>query len=179
MTATATSPRLEALPTYPRPRRLAAGDTGLGDRPSPRPGAGQTRGRPAPEPLPRNLVDVRVLVVDDDEATLEFLAAALGYCGAQVTVATSAAEALAALAGARPDVVVSDIAMQGHDGYWLLREIRKVDDPVLSQVPVVAATAYGRVHSQERTRAAGFAAHISKPVDPDTLCRIVGAAAGR
>jgi CheY-like chemotaxis protein len=94
-------------------------------------------------------------------------------------MAATAREALAALAQARPDVVVSDIAMDEHDGYWLLREIRSVPDAALCRVPVVAATAYGLVHSQERTRAAGFAGHIAKPVDPETLCRTVAAAAGR
>lgn len=174
---TMTAPRLEALPRFSQPRPIAGDvrpdDGRLG------PSGAASRSRSAPSPLPRNLVDVRVLVVDDDETTLEFLAAALSYCGAQVTTAASAAEALAALARARPDVVLSDIAMREHDGYWLLRAIRGLSDPVLSQVPVVAATAYGRVHSEDRTRAAGFVGHLAKPVDPDALCRAVAAAIGR
>ena len=166
--------RSEALPHRPLRRRIQAGadparreeirhSTPLGD---PEPGAG---------PLPRNLVDVSVLVVDDDPSTLEFLAVALAHCGARVTTASSAGEALAALVRARADVVLSDIAMPGQDGYWLLREIRRHADPALSAVPVVATTAYGREHSQTRTRAAGFAAHLAKPIDPDDLCRAIAA----
>ena len=134
---------------------------------------------PAPTPLPRNLLGVKVLVVDDDASTLEFLAAALGYCGATVTTALGAADALAVVQQARPDVVLSDIAMPGHDGFWLIREIRGLADPALRGVPVVATTAYGREHSRDRTLAAGFVAHVSKPVDPDVLCRTIGRAMGR
>ena len=175
---TTTAPRLEALPRE-RLTRLTTGGTGPGDRESPRRGALPPRERPAPSPLPRNLLGLRVLVVDDDESTLEFLTAALGYCGAEVVAAASAPEALAAMGPTRPHVVLSDIAMRGHDGYWLLREIRALPDPALSSVPVLAATAYGRSHSAERTCAAGFAGHLAKPVDPEVLCRAIAAAAGR
>jgi CheY-like chemotaxis protein len=171
--------RLEALSWQPLPRRPRLG-TGAGpNEPQPPQRGGVSRLRPERSGLPHNLVDVRVLVVDDDESTLEFLAAALQYCGAQVTIASSAAEALAALDRARPDVVLSDIAMREHDGYWLLREIRALTNPALSGLPVVAATAYGGLHSQDRTRAAGFTAHIVKPVDPETLCRAIASALGR
>ena len=179
MTTFATIPersglRLEALPHRPLRRRVQAGadparreetwrSTPPGD---PDPGAG---------PLPRNLVDVNVLVVDDDASTLEFLAVALAHCGARVTTASGAGDALAVLSRACPDIVLSDIAMPGQDGYWLLREIRRHVDPAVSAVPVVATTAYGREHSQTRTRAAGFAAHLAKPIDPDDLCRAIAA----
>ena len=175
---TTTAPRLEALPRERRTRLTTEG-TGSREPEAPRRPALSSRERATPAPLPRNLLGLRVLVVDDDESTLEFLAAALSYCGAEVMVATSATEALAAMGQARPHVVLSDIAMRGHDGYWLLREIRALADPALSQVPVVAATAYGRSHSADRTRAAGFAAHLTKPVDPEVLCRAIAAAAGR
>ena len=173
-----TAPRLEAS-SHEKLTRLPTGGTAPGDREAPRRGALPPRERTTPSPLPRNLLGLRVLVVDDDESTLEFLAAALGHCGADVVAAASAPEALAALGQARPHVVLSDIAMRGNDGYWLLREIRALPDPALSAVPVVAATAYGRSHPAERTRTAGFAAHLAKPVDPEVLCRAIAAAAGR
>src|SRR4051794_40046557 len=108
---TTTEVRLEALPDHRRARRPRAGGAGptSSDAPGPRPTP--RRPEPTPSPLPRNLVGVSVLVVDDDETTLEFLAAALSYCGAQVTTAAAAGEALMALRQARPDVVLSDIAM--------------------------------------------------------------------
>ena len=175
---TITAPRLEALPR-PRLTRLTTGGTGPREPETSRRPAPSSRERATPSPLPRNLLGLRVLVVDDDESTLEFLAAALSYCGAEVVAAASATEALAAMGQARPHVVLSDIAMRGHDGYWLLQEIRALSDPALSHVPVLAATAYGRTHSAERTRAAGFAGHLAKPVDPEVLCRAIAAAAGR
>ena len=58
-------------------------------------------------------------------------------------------------------------------------ELRRVDDPVLSRLPVVAVTAFGREHSRDRVLAGGFVEHLQKPVEPETLCRIIGRAAGR
>jgi CheY-like chemotaxis protein len=180
MTILTTPTRSEEL-RQPRAQRRPV-RSGSADPKSEPPGAPRTPPRdaePTPVPLPRNLVGVKVLVVDDDASTLDFLAAALGYCGATVTTALTAADALAVVQQARPDVVLSDIAMPGHDGYWLIREIRGLADPALRGVPVVATTAYGREHSRGRTLAAGFVAHVSKPVDPDVLCRTIARAMGR
>lgn len=134
---------------------------------------------PRPSRLSRNLAGLTILVVDDDEATLEFFAAALTACGAAVTTATTASDAARLTPEIQPDVVLSDIAMAGQDGYWLAQEIRRLPDEALSRVPIVAATAYGREHSRARVLAAGFADHLQKPVDPELLCRAVARAAGR
>jgi CheY-like chemotaxis protein len=170
--------RLEAAST-PQSRRARAStaDVAPDDLPL-RPGEAPM---PADRPgrLPESLVGIRLLVVDDDEETLELFAAALGACGAEVSTATSATEALRVLETRGADVVVSDIAMPGGDGYWLVREIRRMGDERLSRVPVVAVTAYGREHSPARALAAGFALHLQKPVDPEVLCRTVAALAGR
>lgn len=169
----------EARPKVRETGRVRAGGTGPSSEGARGPGQPPTRPYASPPTLPRNLTGVSILVVDDDESTLEFLAAALTHCGARVTTAVAAADALSAVAQGRPDVVLSDIAMPTHDGYWLLAEIRKLGDPGLRAVPVVATTAYGRVHSRERTQAAGFVAHVSKPVDPEILCRAIAGALGR
>jgi CheY-like chemotaxis protein len=137
----------------------------------------------APEPrrarLPTALVGLRVLVVDDDEDTGAFFAVALNACGAATVTATSAREALRLTVETRPDVILSDIAMAGEDGYWLVNEIRRHPDEGINGLPVVAATAYGREHSRARTLAAGFRDHLQKPVDPEALCWAVARAAGR
>jgi CheY-like chemotaxis protein len=125
------------------------------------------------------LKGVRVLVVDDDEDTAELFAAVLTACGADVAAVTSAPAALLALADRAPDVVVSDIAMPGADGYWLLREIRRTTDARDRAMPVVAVTAFGREHSRARTLAAGFVDHLVKPLDPEALCLAVARAHGR
>ena len=69
--------------------------------------------------------------------------------------------------------------MPGEDGYWLLREIRRHADDVVSAVPIVAATAYGRDHSRAQVLAAGFFDYLPKPVDPEVLCRSIAAAVRR
>jgi CheY-like chemotaxis protein len=139
--------------------------------------------RPSPglrrERLPTMLQGLEVLVVDDDAETASLFKTVLTLYGATVSTAAGAREALRMLGVHAPHVVLSDIAMPGEDGYWLLQEIRRLPDDAVRRVPVVAATAYGREHSRARTMAAGFADHLQKPVDPELLCRTVARAAGR
>jgi CheY-like chemotaxis protein len=172
--------RLEALPH--RPGRRPVTRSSAGERRSDEPPAsGERREMSEEKGSPRSamLRGVRVLVVDDNEDTTELLAAVLGADGADVATATSAPEALSLLVASPVDVVVSDIAMPGADGYWLVREIRRLADARVNCVPVLAVTAYGREHSKTRVLAAGFTDHLQKPVDPDVLCRMVARAAGR
>jgi CheY-like chemotaxis protein len=122
---------------------------------------------------------VRVLIVDDDEETIALFETVLTACGADVVTATSAPAALRVLDARSVDVVVSDIAMPVADGYWLVREIRRLAKPSVNTVPVVAVTAFGREHARSRTQAAGFADRLEKPVDPEVLCRAVAKAVGR
>lgn len=160
----------------------AADDDRPDDRPeedAPRTGEDREESTPRPSPPPRGLVGLTVVVVDDDDSSLDYFAMALRTAGALVTTASTAVDALRLVQEQRPDVVLSDIAMAGHDGYWLVREIRGLPDPAARSVPVVATTAYGRVHSRERTLAAGFVNHLPKPVEPDQLWATIARAAGR
>jgi CheY-like chemotaxis protein len=126
------------------------------------------------DPLPReSLLGVQVLVIDDDPEACDLLAIILGYCGALVTSATTADAGLASIARVVPDVVVSDIVMATHDGYWFLEALRRV--PGAAALPVIAVTGYDDVHTAERTLSAGFNAHVRKPIDPWELARLVGA----
>jgi CheY-like chemotaxis protein len=124
-------------------------------------------------------VGLRVLVVDDDADVLELFAVALTACGAEVTTTDNARDAIALATRTRPHAIVSDIAMVGEDGYWLVRELKRLPPEMLGDVPVVAATAYGREHPRARVLAAGFTEHLQKPIDPEQLCRIVARVAGR
>lgn len=117
------------------------------------------------------LIGVHVLVVDDDEDSREIIQTVLRYCGALVTLAASATDALRTLGRVTPDVVVSDIAMPGRDGYWLLHQVRAL--PSGRDLPVVAITGHADRHRPERTLDAGFQAHVRKPVDPWELCRVL------
>jgi CheY-like chemotaxis protein len=174
------SPHLEALPNRPTRRRWHIRDAKQDPPPPEPPDRGQRESStPTRSPFPRDLVGLDVLVVDDDSGSLDYFAAVLNLCGAIVMTASSALEALRLMQERRPHVVLSDIAMVGQDGYWLVREIRGLSDDTARAVPVVATTAYGREHSRDRALAGGFNDFLAKPVDPDLLCRTIAKATGR
>ncbi len=123
------------------------------------------------------LADVRVLVVDDNEDSVEVVRVVLEEAGASVTTAASAAEALGVLDGQRPvDVIVSDIGMPGMDGHALMRRIRAAGE--LQTVPAIALTAYARGEDVVRAKRAGYQEHLTKPVDSRKLVETVKALVG-
>lgn len=125
------------------------------------------------DPLPREMLSgVQVLVIDDDPEACELLATILSYCGALVTTATTADAGLRSIARVMPDIVVCDIGMANHDGYWFLASLRDV--PVAAALPVIAVTSRDDAHTMERVRSAGFSGHVRKPIDPWELARLVG-----
>jgi CheY-like chemotaxis protein len=77
-------------------------------------------------------------------------------------------------AESRPDVIVSDIGMPDVDGYMFIQRVRRLGIPAAAQVPAVALTAYVRREDVERALAAGFQAHVAKPVDPVEVLKVVG-----
>ena len=126
------------------------------------------------DPLPHDtLAGIHVLVVDDDTEARNLIRTVLEYCGALVTAASSAAEALGVLDRMTPDVMLSDIAMPTHDGYWLIDAVRALPADRGGAIPAVAVTAHGEAHGPDRTLGAGFEAHLRKPLDPWELCRVV------
>jgi CheY-like chemotaxis protein len=114
-----------------------------------------------------------VLVVDDNEDTRHLLRTMLEAHGARVMTANSVDEARAALAREIPDVLVTDLAMPGEDGFSLLDYCRQHDDARLQSLPIMALTAYGTQQAQDRVLAAGFDAYLAKPVDPAEVGRLV------
>ncbi|MCG5051734.1 MAG: PAS domain S-box protein [Myxococcales bacterium] len=125
-----------------------------------------------------DLSGLRVLVVDDDADTREFVRVVLEERRALVVTTNSAREALAVYEGQRPHVLLSDIGMPEVDGYELIRLIRH-RSPQESPVPAAALTAFAR--SEDRTRAllAGYQAHVTKPVDPVELVAVIASLCGR
>jgi PAS domain S-box-containing protein len=111
----------------------------------------------------RPLDGVRVLVVDDDVDSRDLMTHVLEQAGARVTTVGSASEALEMVDALAPDVLVSDIGMPQQDGYDLVRILRKRHSPSAA-VPAVAVTAYARLEDREHAFAAGFQAHVSKPI---------------
>jgi CheY-like chemotaxis protein len=122
-------------------------------------------------PEPVDLSGLSLVVVDDEPDTLEMLAAALSSHGAEVRACRSAAEALAALAERPADALLSDIAMPEMDGYELIRRVRALP---AADITAIALTAYARAEDRERSLAAGYQAHVAKPVEPSRLVAIVG-----
>jgi len=112
----------------------------------------------------------RVLIVDDDEDTLEMLGAAFERRGYHVTACDSATSAVAAAEGNIFDLIISDIGMPRVDGYELLRRLRSLSG--FETIPAIALTGYASTRDAEAAMAAGFAAHISKPVDPLELAAL-------
>ncbi|HSV15435.1 MAG TPA: ATP-binding protein, partial [Tepidisphaeraceae bacterium] len=126
----------------------------------------------------QSISGLRILLVDDDPDARDVIAATLRRAGGEVTTVGSALEALDTLPGAKPDVLVSDIAMPDQDGYALIRRIRQLPPEDGGEVPAIALTAYAREEDRARSLAAGFQVHLAKPVDPmDLLGRITQLAA--
>jgi CheY-like chemotaxis protein len=117
---------------------------------------------------PVELADVRVLVVEDHDDSRDMLEQALAHVGALVVASPSADEALAHLD--QVDVVVTDIAMPRHDGFWLLREVQRSH----GSTPVIAVSGYADLQ-EKALRDAAFARVLRKPIDPWVLCREVAA----
>lgn len=120
-----------------------------------------------------------VLIVDDEEDARDLIKTVLVGCGAEVSVAGSSPEAIAAIKHKRPDVLVCDIGMPGEDGYALIERVRALGDKRGGKTPAVALTAYAREEDRRRALAAGFQVHLSKPIQPSELVAVVASVAGR
>ncbi len=121
----------------------------------------------------RFLSGLHILVVDDDEDTLELIQAALGKYHARVTAVTSAGEALATLELAEPDVLISDIGMPGTDGYELIKQIRSFGLSTSRTLPAVAITAYAKDEDRDRALASGYQRYLAKPIELEELITAV------
>ncbi len=120
---------------------------------------------PALATLARQL-NIRVLVVEDDEDSAVTLSALLAHHGCEVRIAHSVAEAEAEFRLAKPDLLLCDIGLPDGDGLSLLRRLR-VSSEVF--VPAIALSALARDEDRSRAAEAGFAAYLTKPYDPDQL----------
>jgi CheY-like chemotaxis protein len=116
---------------------------------------------------------VRVLVVDDARNVREVVTDILTQDGAKVTAVDSADEALAALQRERPDVLLSDLAMPGKGGYWLIGQIRALPPERGGVTPAAALTAYTGPEHRASVLRAGFQLHVEKPIGLDALIGVV------
>lgn len=112
-----------------------------------------------------------VLVVEDSPDTLQLLNVLFEKRGCHVLAAESAAEAIELAKHETPDIIISDIGMPDMNGYELLSSLRRL--PGMENVPALAITGYATEEDRARAFAAGFTAHLAKPVDPDKLFELV------
>lgn len=132
----------------------------------------------APESAPppsdlAQLAGLRVLVVDDDDDARELLTSILEGYGCRVKSASNVPEALELFAERTPDVLISDVAMPGADGYELIRRVRTLSREEGGDVPAAAITAYARPEDRSRLLNAGFSIHLPKPIDPAEVVAVV------
>ncbi|MBW4630649.1 MAG: PAS domain S-box protein [Iphinoe sp. HA4291-MV1] len=142
-----------------------------------------------------SLDGVRVLVVDDEADTRDFLTTVLQQSQAEVKAVGSVREALDTMTQWKPDVLVSDIGMPEEDGYSLIRKVRSLEAGLCTsrertgevslwtqqggKIPAAALTAYARPEDRMRAIQEGYQLHLPKPVEPAELTTVVASLVGR
>ena len=113
----------------------------------------------------------RVLIVDDDGASRRLLRVRLEAMGCEVAAVADGPEALRIAWDEQPEAYVVDIGLPGMDGYEVARKLRQT--PGAEQALLIALSGYGSPEDKERARAAGFDAHLTKPVPIEELQRLL------
>jgi CheY-like chemotaxis protein len=122
---------------------------------------------------------VRVLVVDDAPYVRAVVTDILTQDGARVTAVETAEEALVALQSERPDVLLSDLAMPGNGGYWLIGQVRALPPERGGVTPAAALTGLCGPEHRASVLRAGFQLHVEKPIALDALIGAVASLAVR
>ena len=120
-----------------------------------------------------SLTGIKILLVDDESDAREMVTEMLERAGAQVTSTASVQAAMQSLAADRPDVLISDIAMPGEDGFDLIKRVRQIPTDQSKPMPAIALTAFARTQDRLRILNAGFQMHVPKPVQPVELRTVV------
>ena len=117
------------------------------------------------------LAPAHLLIIEDDPDTLEMLRATLQSHGFRVTACESAEDTLEIAPGSTVDLIISDIGMPAMDGFELIQRLRQLES--YQSVPAIALSGYATNKDVKTSLAAGFDAHVSKPVDPGELLRLI------
>ncbi len=118
---------------------------------------------------PLDLEDVHILIVDDDATVRERLRGMLAASGARLSEAGSADRALEIAAADRPDIVLADLPTPIQDGCAMIRAMRGLPQGRGRAIRALAVSAYARREDKQRAMAAGFDAHVAKPIHIDEL----------
>ena len=110
---------------------------------------------------------VLVLVIEDDPVNQEVVSAFLEGEGCRILTADTAEEGLRLATAERPDLVLMDVELPGMTGYEATRRLKA--DPATATIPVVAFTAQAMRGEEEKAKAAGCDAYLTKPLDPEVF----------
>ncbi|MEH1779570.1 MAG: PAS domain S-box protein [Nostoc sp.] len=130
-------------------------------------------------PLPFSLLGVRVLVVDDQADTREFITTVLEQCQAEVKAVASVSEAWQLIIQWKPDALVSDISIHQEDGYSLIRKLRSQPPELGGNIPAAALTADAKAEDRMRAIQEGYQLHLPKPIEAAELATVVASLVGR
>lgn len=119
-----------------------------------------------------------VLLIEDEPNIIEAIRFILTRDGWQVSAHSDGADALRAIRGARPDVLVLDVMLPGRSGFEVLQEMRGDGDPALSDLPVLMLTAKGQERDREHAERLGATRFMTKPFANTEILAAVRALAG-
>ncbi len=114
---------------------------------------------------------MRILIVDDNPAVAKTLAMVLTRWNFAVQFCHNGFVAIETARSFLPKIVLTDLGLPQMNGYKLAEELRRI--PGLEGIALIAISGYGQASDRERSRAAGFAHHLVKPIDPDVLEKIL------
>ncbi len=117
----------------------------------------------------RSFPSARILLVEDNEINQEIALEMLTKTKAKVDLANNGAKAVEKVQEEHYDMIFMDIQMPVMDGLAATRTIRKMEDPAVRNIPIVAMTAHAMSGDRTRSLAAGMNGHITKPVNPDDV----------
>jgi CheY-like chemotaxis protein/anti-sigma regulatory factor (Ser/Thr protein kinase) len=122
------------------------------------------------EPAERHVAAMRVLVVDDNQDSADTMAELLRLMGHRVHAAYGAQSAVHEAAAFKPELMLLDLSMPDGDGFSVMKQVRA---RTLQPVYIVAMTGYGQQSDLDKTLAAGFDQHLTKPVGPEALQQVL------
>jgi CheY-like chemotaxis protein len=118
--------------------------------------------------LPKDLLlGWDIVVIDDEEDSLEVAQIILDEYGAHVHTASNGRDGLEVVREVKPKFVISDLSMPVLDGWGVISELK--EDAGLKTIPVIALTAHAMVGDRERAVSAGFHNYLTKPLTVDTF----------
>ncbi len=114
---------------------------------------------------------LKILVVDDNDASAKTMGWTLEILGHQIQLANDGPTALQEALSFIPDVVLLDIGLPGMNGYQVCEKMRH--EPALGHTVFIAQTGWGQQEHRDRSKEAGFAHHLVKPINIDVLKEVL------